>query len=100
MIYFFMLLVWFLFQFVVGSISSASADLPEVIDFCCTPCTSIHRLGIFWADGLNNNICRSGLPAFWHVYIDFLILSLCNFYCFCFCFSKSFVSLGLMIIMD
>ena len=33
MIYFFMVLVWFLYKAVDGSISHMSADLPEVVNF-------------------------------------------------------------------
>ena len=37
MIYFFTVLVWFLFQVMDSSISSTSADLPEVVDLDTLP---------------------------------------------------------------
>ena len=64
MIYFFMVLVWFLFQIMNSSISSTSADFSEVVDLSALCTLLSHGLGIFWADGLNHNICSSGLWAF------------------------------------
>ena len=51
---------------------------------CCTLHISFHGPGIFWTDGWNHNIWNSGLWVFWDMFVVFLILSLCPFYCFYF----------------
>ena len=68
---FFMVLFWFLFYVMGGSISPTSADLSKSGWPCHTPYTCYHRLGIVRVDSWNHNNCNSASQAFWHVFAVF-----------------------------
>ena len=96
---FFMVLVWFLFQVMDGSISPASADLSKVFDLAtlCTPLPIGQALSR-WMAGFTITATLAS-QAFWHMFTIFSdCFSAPPFYCFT--LSDSFVVLRVLIIAD
>ena len=88
MIYFLMVLVWFLFQVMDSAISSAFADLPEVIDLkTLHALLSIGQASSWRMAGITISTCGHFGKCLWFFFILSVSLFCCFYFVKIFCFT-------------